>query len=166
MKIYFIFFLLAVCMVSHSQYLENSPFAVAGAGMNLSRQPVLSFGAGYNFSRFYTAGNITVTGERNIPALMEARAGYILGMNSFVVIYTGFAYQPGLRFSSEESKGEITTQHSKSGQCYGMFITVPSRWDHMSIVFGGQMANFGNNDISSSAFIGLKARLSKGSPCD
>jgi hypothetical protein len=166
MKNIFCFLSIAFALNANSQELVSAPFAIAGAGMNISRQPIISFGGGYNFSRLYTAANITVTGERNVPALVEARAGFIIGVSTYIVVYTGIAYEPGLRFSSENTKGEITNLHSQTGASYGMFITVPAPWDHMSFVCGAQLASFGNNQISSSAFIGIKARLSKGSPCD
>lgn len=166
MKKIFCLLFVSVTISALSQELVNTSFATAGAGINISRQPVISFGGGYNFSRLYTAANITVTGERNVPALLEARAGFIMGLRTFIVIYTGLAYQPCLRFSSDDTKGELTRLHARSGVSYGMFITVPAPWDHMSFVCGGQMASFGSNHIYSSAQFGIKARLGKGSPCD
>jgi hypothetical protein len=165
MKKFFCLLAIAISVTVHGQELVSAPFATTATGVNISRQVVISFGAGYNFSRLYTAGNITVTGERNVPALLEARAGLIMGSNTYIVIYTGVAYQPSLRFSSDISKGELVKLPSHAGVAYGMFVTVPAPWEHMTFNCGVQMASLGNN-ISSAAFVGLKARLSKGSPCD
>jgi hypothetical protein len=141
--------------------LENGIAVTGSAGVNFSMKPVLGLGLAANLNRFYSGANITITGERSIPPILEARAGIIIGTGLSAVPYLGIAHEPKSKIL-EQGK-EPTMVPAQTNLAYGFFMIAPTPWYKTTVIAGAHFIGE-ERPRRGSVMVGLKMRLNNSSP--
>lgn len=158
MKATIILAIIALLTLNASAQIEPGVYVSGSAGINSSRQSIISAGLHANLNHFYAGVNATP--NLNGATIVEARAGVILGSSVSAVPYIGYGVQM-LPKQFDDYGIKSSTSSSKHALTYGMMLTAPTAWDKTRFLLSFQFF-----DGKPSVAAGIKLQLSNSTPCN